>query len=50
MNIYDRTFIKPLMNEYRTPELFNTDQGSQYADDSWIKELKEHDDITIING
>ena len=48
MNIYDRTFIKPLINEYRIPELFNTDQGSQYTDDSWIEELKEHDDITII--
>ena len=30
------------LNEYGAPEIFNTDQGSQFTSSSWIKILQEH--------
>ena len=30
------------LNEYGIPEIFNTDQGSQFTSDKWIKVLKEN--------
>ena len=29
------------LNEYGTPEIFNTDQGSQFTSDQWIRVLQE---------
>lgn len=31
----------------RAPEIINTDQGSQFTSDGWIKEMKEHKDMKI---
>ena len=34
--------LKEAMNMYGLPEIFNTDQGSQFTGDHWIGELKAH--------
>ena len=28
--------LKEAMNEYGSPEIFNTDQGSQFTGDQWV--------------
>ena len=34
----------------RTPEIFNTDQGSQYTSEKWVNKLKDHDIKISMDG
>ena len=34
--------LTAVINEYGTPEIFNTDQGSQFTSDKWIQVLQEN--------
>jgi putative transposase len=38
------------LNKYGAPEIFNTDQGSQFTSNDWIKILKDHDCKISMDG
>ncbi len=44
-NTMDKSFcleaLREAFDKYGTPEIFNTDQGSQFTSDDWINELKD---------
>lgn len=42
-----RAFRMAVAQAGRAPEIINTDQGSQFTSDGWIKEMKEHKDMKI---
>jgi putative transposase len=51
-NTLDTSFcteaLEEAINKYGTPEIFNTDQGSQFTSDAFIEILKSHDiDISM---
>ena len=50
-NTLDASFCTEALEEaialYVTPQIFNTDQGSQFASDDFINILKEHDSKSV---
>ena len=42
--------IEELFQQYGTPEILNSDQGSQYTCDNWINCLKEHEVKISMDG
>lgn len=42
--------VEELFDRYGTPEIFNSDQGSQYTSDNWLNCLKEHDIKISMDG
>lgn len=42
--------VEELFEEYGTPEIFNSDQGSQYTCDNWISYLKKNDIKISMDG
>ena len=42
--------LKEAMNEYGSPEIFNTDQGSQFTGDQWVGVLKAHEVRISMDG
>ena len=54
-NTMDTTFCVEALEEAirttgRKPEIFNTDQGSQFSSDNWIESLKSHDIQISMDG
>lgn len=53
-NTMDASFcidcLTSALEEYGSPEIFNTDQGSQFTSDGWIKVLKAHDIKISMDG
>ena len=42
--------LKEAMNEYGSPEIFNTDQGSQFTGDQWVEVLKKNEVRISMDG
>jgi putative transposase len=53
-NTLDTSFctdaLEEALNKYGTPEIFNTDQGSQFTSDAFIGVLKDHDIKISMDG
>ena len=53
-NTMDNSFCLEALEEaiarYRTPEIFNTDQGSQFTSDAFTGKLKEHNIRISMDG
>ena len=53
-NTMDASFcidcLTSALEEYGSPEIFNTDQGSQFTSDGWIKVLKAHEVKISMDG
>ena len=42
--------LEEALERYGTPEIFNTDQGSQFTSYEWIEKLKQHDIKISMDG
>lgn len=42
--------LKEAISRFGCPEIFNTDQGSQFTSESWVSVLKEHDIAISMDG
>lgn len=49
-NVMDTDFCVEALNRYGTPEIFNTDQGSQFTSEAFTGELKKRDIKISMDG